>query len=153
MCWRQKIPGGRRVQDQIIGLHDLFRTICGLAGIAVPTHQANDSYDFSEVLTASGIKAPLVRNALYIQSNRPWEQNTKKVFNTWAAYGVTVVNNSTDIWKAVLEYNTKKLDGRSYAKCVELFHLSGDPSESQDLSEDSVWRTTLELKFSRNDFR
>ncbi len=147
MCWRQKIPGGRRVQDQIIGLHDLFRTICGLAGIAVPTHQANDSYDFSEVLTASGIKAPLVRNALYIQSNRPWEQNTKKVFNTWAAYGVTVVNNSTDIWKAVLEYNTKKLDGRSYAKCVELFHLNADPSESQDLSEDSVWRTTLELKF------
>ena len=147
MCWRQKIPGGRRVQDQIIGLHDLFRTICGLAGIAVPTHQANDSYDFSEVLTASGIKAPLVRNALYIQSNRPWEQNTKKVFNTWAAYGVTVVNNSTDIWKAVLEYNTKKLDGRSYAKCVELFHLSADPSESQDLSEDSVWRTTLELNF------
>jgi len=147
MCWRQKIPGGRRVQDQIIGLHDLFRTICGLSGIAVPTHQANDSYDFSEVLTASGIKAPLVRNALYIQSNRPWEQNTKKVFNTWAAYGVTVVNNSTDIWKAVLEYNTKKLDGRSYAKCVELFHLSADPSESQDLSEDSVWGTTLELKF------
>ncbi len=147
MCWRQKIPGGRRVQDQIIGLHDLFRTICGLAGIAVPTHQANDSYDFSEVLTASGIKAPLVRNALYIQSNRPWEQNTKKVFNTWAAYGVTVVNNSTDIWKAVLEYNTKKIDGRSYAKCVELFHLSTDPSESQDLLEDSVWRTTLELNF------
>ncbi len=147
MCWRQKIPGGRRIQDQIIGLHDLFRTICGLAGIAVPTHQANDSYDFSEVLTATGIKAPLVRNALYIQSNRPWEQNTKKVFNTWAAYGVTVVNNSTDIWKAVLEYNTKKLDGRSYAKCVELFHLNADPSESQDLSEDSVWRTTLELNF------
>ena len=147
MCWRQKIPGGRRIQDQIIGLHDLFRTICGLAGIAVPTHQANDSYDFSKVLTATGIKAPLVRNALYIQSNRPWEQNTKKVFNTWAAYGVTVANNSTDIWKAVLEYNTKKLDGRSYAKCVELFHLNADPSESQDLSEDSVWRTTLELNF------
>ena len=58
-----------------------------------------------------------------------------------------MVNNSTDIWKAVLEYNTKKLDGRSYAKCVELFHLSADPSESQDLSEDSVWGTTLELKF------
>ena len=147
MCWRQKIPGGRRIQNQIIGLHDLFRTICGLAGIAVPTHQANDSYDFSKVLTATGIKAPLVRNALYIQSNRPWEQNTKKVFNTWAAYGVTVANNSTDIWKAVLEYNTKKLDGRSYAKCVELFHLNADPSESQDLSEDSVWRTTLELNF------
>ena len=58
-----------------------------------------------------------------------------------------MVNSSTDIWKAVLEYNTKKLDGRSYAKCVELFHLSTDPSESQDLLEDSVWRTTLELNF------
>ena len=147
MCWRQKVPGGRRVQDQIIGLHDLFRTICGLAGVAVPTHQANDSYDFSEVLMADGIKAPLVRESLFIQSNRPWEQNTKKIFNTWAAYGVTAVNNSTDIWKAVLEYNSKKLDGRSYAKCVELFHLSGDPSESQDLSKDSVRRTALELKF------
>jgi hypothetical protein len=113
----------------------------------VPTHQANDSYDFSEVLTTDGIKAPLVRESLYVQSNRPWEQNTKKIFNTWAAYGVTAVNNSTDIWKAVLEYNSKKLDGRSDAKCVELFHLSGDPSESQDLSKDSVRRTALELKF------
>ncbi len=147
MCWSRKIPGGRRIQNQIIGLHDLFRTLCGLAGVAVSADQANDSYDFSEVLTADGIKAPLVRESLYIQSNRPWEQNTKKVFNTWAAYGVTAVNNSMDIWKAVLEYNSKKLDGRSDAKCVELFHLSGDPSESQDLSKDSIQRTALELKF------
>ena len=147
VCWSQKISGGRRIRDQIIGLHDLFRTLCGLAGVAVPPHQANDSYDFSEVLTADGVKAPLVRDSLYIQSNRPWEQNTKKVFNTWAAYGVTPANNSTNIWKAVLEYNTKKIDGRSYAKCVELFHLSSDPSEYQDRSADSVWRAALELKF------
>ena len=147
MCWSRKIPGGRRIQNQIIGLHDLFRTLCGLAGVAVPTHQANDSYDFSEVLTAAGIKEPLVRESLYVQSNRPWEKNTKKIFNTWAAYGVTVVGNTTDIWKAVLEYNLKKLDGRIDAKCVELFHLSGDPSESQDLSKESIRRTALELKF------
>lgn len=147
MCWSRKIPGGRRIQNQIIGLHDLFRTLCGLAGVAVPANQANDSYDFSAVLTASGIEVPLVRDSLYIQSNRPWEKNTKKIFNTWAAYGVTAVGNSSDIWKAVLEYNTKKLDGRSHAECVELFHLTSDPSESQDLSADGVRRAALELKF------
>ena len=147
MCWSRKIPGGRRIQNQIIGLHDLFRTLGGLTGVAVPANQANDSYDFSTILTASGIEAPLVRESLYIQSNRPWEQNAKKIFNTWAAYGVTAVGNSTDIWKAVLEYNTKNLDGRSHAKCVELFHLSSDPSESQDLSADLVRRAALEVKF------
>ena len=142
-----EIPGGRRIQNQIIGLHDLFRTLCGLAGVAVPANQANDSYDFSAMLTASGIEVPLVRDSLYIQSNRPWEKNTKKILNTWAAYGVTAVGNSSDIWKAVLEYNTKKLDGRSHAVCVELFHLTSDPSESQDLSADGVRRAALELKF------
>ena len=147
MCWSQEIPGGRKIRDQIIGLHDLFRTLCGLAGVSVPADQANDSYDFTKVLRASGIEAQLVRDSLYIQSNRPWEQNTKKIFNTWAAYGVTVANNSTDVWKAVLEYNTKKIDGRSYAKCVELFHLSDDPSESQDLSGNSVRRAALEVQF------
>ena len=147
MCWSQKIPGGRRIRDQIIGLHDLFRTLCGLASISVPADQANDSYDFTEVLTANGIKAPLVRESLYIQSNRPWEQNIKKSFNTWAAYGVTTENNSTNIWKAVLEYNTKNFDGMSNAKCVELFHLISDPSESQDLSADVVRRVALEAKF------
>ena len=147
MCWGRKIPGGRRIQNQIIGLHDLFRTLCGLAGVAVPANQANDSYDFSAMLTASGIEVPLVRDSLYIQSNRPWEKNTKKILNTWAAYGVTAVGNSSDIWKAVLEYNTKKLDGRSHAECVELFHLTSDPSESQDLSADGVRRAALELKF------
>ena len=147
MCWSQEIPGRRKIRDQIIGLHDLFRTLCGLAGVSVPADQANDSYDFSKVLRASGIEAQLVRDSLYIQSNRPWEQNTKKIFNTWAAYGVTVENNSTDVWKAVLEYNTKKIDGRSYAKCVELFHLSEDPSESQDLSGNSVRRAALEVQF------
>lgn len=147
MCWSRKIPGGRRIQNQIIGLHDLFRTLGGLTGVAVPANQANDSYDFSTILTASGIEAPLVRESLYIQSNRPWEQNAKKIFNTWAAYGVTAVGNSTDIWKAVLEYNTKNLDGRSHAKCVELFHLSSDPSESQDVSGDLVRRAALEVKF------
>ena len=33
--------------------------------------------------------------SLYVQSNRPWEKNTKKIFNTWAAYGVTTVSKAT----------------------------------------------------------
>ena len=93
------------------------------------------------------MEARLVRDSLYIQSNRPWEKNTRKIFNTWAAYGVTAKNNSTEVWKAVLEYNTKKIDGRSHARCVELFHLSEDPSESQDLSGNSVRRAALEVQF------
>ena len=61
VCWSLKIPGGRRIQNQIIGLHDLFRTLCGLAEVVVPVYQANDSYDFSKVLTARGEESPLVR--------------------------------------------------------------------------------------------
>ena len=40
LCWEGGIPGSRKIQNQMIGLHDLYRTICGLAGIEVPIDQA-----------------------------------------------------------------------------------------------------------------
>lgn len=149
LCWEEGIPGSRKIQNQIIGLHDLYRTICGLAGIEVPIDQARDSYDFSEILRSDGIDGPLIRDSLYIQSNRPWERNKKRIFNTWAAYTATATNGSLNCWKAILEYNTKKKGGRSDARCVELFHLSQDPSEAQDIPEERNYRAALETQFHR----
>ena len=148
-CWEGGIRGSRKIQNQMIGLHDLYRTICGLAGIEVPMNQAHDSCDFSEILRSDGIDGPLVRDSLYIQSNRPWEGNKKKIFNTWAAYTATATNGSMNCWKAILEYNTKKKGGRSDARCVELFHLSQDPSEAQDLPEERNRRAALETQFHK----
>ncbi len=132
--WDNGIPANQRVHDQLIGLHDVYATIAAIAGAKVDSEQAQDSYDFSKVWLTPTDNHPLVRKSLYIQSNRPWEQNNKKIFNTWAAYHAAHAGGSLDLWKAILEYNTHDPDGRTAARAVELYHLSEDPSEANALN-------------------
>ncbi len=152
--WDNGIPANRVVRDQIIGLHDVFATIAAIAGAKVDSDQAHDSYDFSKVWQDPAAKHPLVRNSLFIQSNRPWEQNNKKSNNTWAAYQATQSANSLDLWKGVLETNVRKPDGKARANGVELFHLTKDPSESNNLIDASRLKA-IERQFrtQSNQFR
>ena len=135
--WDNGIPANQVVRDQVIGLHEVFATVATIAGAKVSTGQAHDSYDFSRVWQAPASNHPLVRTSLFIQSNRPWEQNNQKSNNTWAAYQASRVSNSLDLWKAVLETNIRQPGGKAKAHGVELFHLTKDPSESNNLNETS----------------
>ena len=133
--WDKGIAGGHRIDDQLIGLHDVHATLAAIAGATLAKGQANDSYDFSKVWMAPTMDHPVVRNTLYIQSNRAWEQEGRKIYTTWAAYHASKNNGSFDLWKAIIEANSKRDDGKEKARVVELFHLSKDPSEGRTLDE------------------
>ena len=144
--WDHGIPANQVVRDQLIGLHDVFATIATIAGAKRDGDQARDSFDFSKVLQTPTASHPLVRTSLFIQSNRPWEENNKKVNNTWAAYQVARTSETLDLWKGVLETNIRQPDGKAKAHGVELFHLTKDPSESNNLSNAPRLKA-IELQF------
>ena len=133
--WDNGIPANQIIRDQLIGLHDVFATLASIAGATVDADQAHDSYDFSKVWRTPAAKHPLVRTSLFIQSNRPWEQNNKKTNNTWAAYQAVQSSGTLNLWKGVLETNMRQPDGKAKARGVELFYLTKDPSESQPLND------------------
>ena len=135
--WDNGIPAGHRIHDQVIALHDVYATLAAIVGAKMADDQANDSYDFSQVWKAPKDKHPLVRDTLYIQSNRPWEQNNRKIYNTWGVYQVERNEGSLELWKGIVEANSKRSDGMAKARGVELFHLSSDPSESVNLNSES----------------
>jgi arylsulfatase A-like enzyme len=145
--WDNGIPANQRVNDQLISLHDVYATLAAIAGAQLKSGQANDSFDFSSIWKSPEKNHPLVRSSLYIQSNRPWEQNNKKVYNTWAAYQAAHTDGALDVWKAVLQYNTRELDGKAKARGVELFHLSEDPSEFKSLTNSGPRLTEIERQF------
>ncbi len=56
---------------QLVGLHDLFATLCDLAGIAVPEGQAVDSIGFADVLRGERPESQPVRTWLQAQGRVP----------------------------------------------------------------------------------
>lgn len=145
--WDSGIPANHLISNQLIGLHDVFATIAGIVGVEVEPDQANDSFDFSKVLRNPETEQTLVRETLFIQSNRPWEQNNKKFNRTWAVYQATEVRPKLNLWKGVLETNSRQPNGKAKALGVELFHLSSDPSESENVQNPSL------LEKMQNQFR
>lgn len=135
--WDKGIPAGHKVQDQMIGLHDVFSTLAAIAGVEIANNQGNDSFDFSHVWKAPQAKHGLVRDTMYIQSNRAWEKNKGRVYKTWGVYHAKQNDGTLDLWKGVVETNPKRDDWMAKARGVELFHLSVDPSEGVNLDSDS----------------
>ena len=125
------------IQDQMIALHDVYATLAAIVGVEIADDQGNDSYDFSQVWTTPHNEHALVRDTLYIQSNRPWEQNNRKVYKTWGVYHAEQNKGSLNLWKGIVEANSKQPDGMAKARGVELFHLSEDPSESVNRNSES----------------
>ncbi len=135
--WDKGIPAGHRIDDQLIGLHDVHATVAAITGAPIASGQANDSYDFSKVWMSPAKDHSLVRETLYIQSNRPWEQNNRKIYKTWGVYHAAKKEGTFDVWKAIVEANSKREDGMAKADAVELFHLFEDPSEGSPIDEPS----------------
>jgi hypothetical protein len=54
------------VSQRLIGLHDLFATLCELSGIQVPAGQARDSVSFAGVLKGGGDSAEPVRDGVML---------------------------------------------------------------------------------------
>jgi arylsulfatase A-like enzyme len=134
--WDNGIPSGYVVEDQLISLHDIFRTVVSIVGISPDPGSGLDSDDFSAILRRPDISHAPVRKYLFIQSN---EQNIERTTIKWAAYHQEKGNRDPDLWKAIIQiprtlYGKDFADALDRAKAVELYHMSDDPTESNNLA-------------------
>ncbi|MCG8448799.1 MAG: sulfatase-like hydrolase/transferase [Pirellulales bacterium] len=130
--WGAKIPKGKCIENQLIGLHDVFSTIAALTGSNTTARDGRDSLDFSSVLLDASVTDEPVRKSLYIQGNRPPEnrfENERTM--TWAAYHVVSDGQGSSVlWKAIISNGRNTLKTLDSSKPYELFDLTNDPGES-----------------------
>lgn len=133
--WGNNLEKGHEIQNQLISLHDVFRTVTSLVNVEVDSLSALDSYDFSSVIKQSDVELNPVREYLFIQSNQ--KGNNQKSIN-WAAYKHTVGKGDSDVWKAIVEiprvlYGVEFQSKLNESKAIELYNLSADPSEKDTI--------------------
>ena len=133
--WGNNLKKGHKIRNQLISLHDIFRTVTSLANVQVDDESALDSYDFSSVLKQSDVELNPKREYLFIQSNQ--KGNNEKSIN-WAAYKHTVGKGNSKVWKAIIEiprtlYGTEFQSKLNESKAIELYNLSADPSEKENV--------------------
>lgn len=118
-----------KIDDQLISLTDLYRTICTLAGVPVPNDQALDSFDFSHVLTApfEASQGP-VRKLMAIQAPVLADSSTasKRLRMGWAFYSRDpdggIINAILNLSKSSKDFKDATLD--------ELYLLTDDEDQS-----------------------
>jgi arylsulfatase A-like enzyme len=146
--WDKGIPAGYVVEDQLISLHDIFRTVISIAGIDSDPESGLDSYDFSSVLKQPASVHDPVREYLFIQSN---EQNYERTTINWAAYHQVRSKENHNIWKAIItvprtELGIQMQERLDEAHAFELYYLTYDPSETTNLASNRKMKE-LEMRF------
>lgn len=139
MHWPAKIQS--RSVEQLIGLHDLYRTIAGLLEIEVGAGQAIDSVDLSSLVLTDHPESQ--RQKLLIQANRPSQSNNKKL-NSWSFYTVEQVGDETVVWKALINNNRSTPQNSKGAHVTEMYRLSSDPGENQPITDAARSKQMLE---------
>ncbi len=151
--WDNGIPAGYIVENQLIGLHDIFRTVASFIGVDLDPESGLDSYDFSAILRQPDKIHDPVREYMFIQSN---EQNYEGTTIKWAAFNQVGGKKFSKIWKAIIViprtwFGFQMRDKLEEAKALELYYLPDDPSEAINLvNSDKL--NELEMKF-RNDLK
>lgn len=117
-------------RNKLIGLNDLFATICDLVGAEVPSGSAQDSISFADYILEAG-------NNLNGMRNR---------FATWT-YGTTktgIPNN-----KASIRFGTMKLIHNIDESSFELYDLRSDISEQRNLAEVETLRPLMNSMYNK----
>ena len=112
MRWDNGIPKDEK-RDKLIGLNDLYRTICGLVGVDVPDNQAMDSIDYS--------------NHIYNESDTT---GLRKYYGAW-------LYASSRLVKEAMRFKQYKLVSDYQNDTHALYDLDIDLSESHDISEEN----------------
>lgn len=112
------LPSGV-VSDALVGVTDVFATVCELVGVGIPT-EAQDSLSFRPAL----FEAPGVRDYVYAES---FGRNGLPLQLT--EYRRVVVERD---WKLI------RRDPNPVLPTEELFDLAGDPCEQKNLMEEPL---------------
>ena len=107
------IPKGE-TRSKLIGLNDLYKTICGLVGVEPPENQAVDSINFSKYVLNENKKAGL-----------------RKFQGAW-------MYKSSRLVSETMRFREMKLVRSYQNNTFELYNLTADISETRDISEDNV---------------
>ncbi len=105
------IPKGE-TRSKLIGLNDLYRTLCGLVGVHVPESQAIDSIDYSDYIFDARVTT-----------------NTREYLGAW-------LYDYSRLQFEAMRYNEMKLVRNYQNGTAELFNLTADPSETRDVSDE-----------------
>jgi len=113
MIWRQDgvLPAGEK-RDHLLGLNDIFATLCEIAGVEIPENSAMDSVSFADYLLSSNSTTDL-RSTL-----GHWEYNMM----------------TNEIAADSLRMGDLKVIRDFVNNTIELYDLSNDLYESNDMS-------------------
>lgn len=111
----KKFPAGQR-REKLIGMNDIFATICDLAGVEVPVGSAQDSVSF----------------ARYIESSK-YVEGLRKYLGHWRLGG-----KGPPGWSRAIRMGKFKLVQFPRENRTELYDLEDDISESRNIA-DSKW--------------
>lgn len=108
--WKDHLPKGQ-TRSHLIGINDLYSTICDLAGVQVPPGQAQDSVSFAEYI--------------FDESN---VNGLREYLGTWRH------NSKKGLLSHALRKNKWKLIHFPQTDEFELYDLENDKSESKNLA-------------------
>ena len=114
------IPKGEK-RSQMIGLNDLYKTICGLVGVDVPVNQALDSINFANYIMNENLNSGL----------REW-QHSWRYQAKLGLIGEAIRHNDM---KLIQIYLTDRLWG---AEGVQLYNLTADASETNNIARENM---------------
>ncbi len=106
------IPSGEK-RSQVIGLNDLFATLCDLAGVEIPVGQAVDSVSFADNIF-----------------DEDSTEGQREYLGTW------MFRDRNFIAQAIRK-EEMKLVHKYNENVFELYNLTADISETNDISEDN----------------
>jgi len=113
------IPAGEK-EDSLIGLNDVFATLCDMAGIQVPSGQAHDSMSFADLIIPGSLKRDR-RESLGL-----WRFKT---------------NKKDPMWETLVTPKFKLIHYENAT--VELYDLKNDLEEKVDLSSNPFYKTRI----------
>ncbi len=113
------IPAGEK-RYHLLGLNDLFATICDLVGVEIPEGQAIDSISFAQ----------------YIQDATS-AQNLREELGVWT------YDNKILIEESIRKGNLKLIRNR-HSNAVALYGLASDISETNNLANLPVFKQTVD---------
>ena len=121
MRYDGKFPKGENRTDHFIGLNDIYATLADIADVSIPDRSAQDSVSFAK----------------YIQSADN-VSGLRKYLGTWDFVGKNKLRSQS------LRYGDLKLiQHYSPIRYTQLFDLRKDLSETTNIKQNPVYRTTL----------